>query len=196
MTTDDHMRRVAAGTWADGSVIREQIRARLDEIAPWPDRDPAPENVARWLLVHAQREWVSHIVPTTMLDGPAPETLDVTRVAKLNAQFAAAHALLALSDAAPREAAEQAARDIALAWNDGAATGVWIWEHLDALGVDPDEVARLEQARMALNKTAGDEKADEPASSEADRDARLAELIAKRYVRNDYRYVRQDLEED
>ena len=128
------------------AMTRQQLRARLDEIAPWPDRDPTPEAVARWLLVHAQREWVAHIIPFTTPGGP--EHLDVAAVAKLNAQFAAAHALLALIGTG-RE--EQAAREIASAWNGGGATGIWIWEHLEHLGADPDEVTRLEQARMALD---------------------------------------------
>jgi hypothetical protein len=126
-------------------MTREEIRARLVEIAPWPDRDPAPEAVARWLAVHAQREWVAHILPATMPGGP--EHLDVAAVAKMNAQFAAAHALLALIGTG-RE--EQVAREIVLAWSGGGAEGMWLWEHLGHLGVDPAEVTRLEQARMAL----------------------------------------------
>jgi len=150
-------------------MTREQISARLAEIAPWPDLDPTPEAVARWLAVHAQREWAAHIIPFTTPGGP--DHLDVAAVAKLNAHFAAAHALLALIGTG-RE--EQAAREIALAWSGGSATGIWIWEHLEHLGADPDEVTRLEQARMALDSA--EAKPDEARVKLAQAEALIGQL--------------------
>jgi hypothetical protein len=145
-------------TAADRAGRLKQINARIADIAPWPgfSDEATPESVARWLLVHAQREWVAHIIPLTMPDGPDPSTLDVAAVAKMNAQFAAGHALLALIGTG-REA--QVAQEIVRAWNGGGEVGPWLWEHLRILLVDADEVTRLEQARMALDETAGDGEA-------------------------------------
>lgn len=126
----------------------KQIRDRLNEIAPWPGwgSEATPESMARWLLVHAQREWAAHVAPSLEPGGP---DMDVAAIAKMNAQFAAGHALLALIGTG-REAAVTG--EIAEAWCDGGGVGEWLHEHLAHLGVDPDEVSRLEGERVALGK--------------------------------------------
>jgi len=126
----------------------KQIRDRLAEIAPWPEwgTEITAEGVARYLAVCAQISWIRNVTPFIRSDQEIP-------VAQVVAQFAAAHALLALAEADP-DRAKLTAAQIADAWNDGGGIGEWLWEHLTALGIDVDEIGRLDTARLALDKPA------------------------------------------
>jgi hypothetical protein len=124
----------------------KQIRDRLNEIAPWPEwgTEITAESVARYLAVCAQLGWIRNVTPFIRDGQEIP-------VAQFAAQFAAAHALLALAEVDP-ERARLTAAQIADAWNDGGGIGEWLWEHLTALGVDVDEIGRLDTARLELDK--------------------------------------------
>ncbi len=129
-------------------MTREQIRARMNEIAPYPDpaAEVTAESVTRYLAVCAQTGWARNITPFIRDDQEFPAF-------EIAALFAAAHALTALAEADPHRAGEVAG-DIADAWNDGAGIGMWLHEHLTALGVDPAEVSRLDEARLAAENSA------------------------------------------
>lgn len=126
------------------TMTQEQIRARQNEIAPYPEwgTKVTGESLARYLAVLAQLGWSRNVTPFIRDDQEIPPQ-------QVAANFAAAHALLALHEADPEKAALTAAQ-IADAWNDGGGIGEWLYEHLTRLGVDPDEVARLDEARLAL----------------------------------------------
>lgn len=125
------------------AMTQEQIEARLTEIAPPPQLagEVTAEGMARYLLVRTQLGWSRNLTPFVRDDQLVP-------VWQIAAQFAAAHSLMALISV-HRAAADEAARQIAAAWDDGAGIGEWTWEHLSALGVDPAEVRRLDEARLA-----------------------------------------------
>ena len=125
-------------------MTREQIHARRNEIAPYPERGTrvTGESLARYLAVLAQLGWSRNVTPFIRDDQEIPYQ-------QVAANFAAAHALLALHEVDPEKAALTAAQ-IADAWNDGAGIGEWLFEHLTRLGADPREVARLDEARLAL----------------------------------------------
>ena len=128
-----------------------QIRKRLDEIAPYPEwgTKVTAGGMVRYLAVCAQLGFARNVTPFIRDDQEIPPAL-------IAAQFAAAHAMLALEKADPK-AASEAARQIAEAWNDGGEIGAWLYEHLAALGIDADEIGRLDTARLALDKRSDDE---------------------------------------
>lgn len=112
----------------------EQARARLEEIAPWPGRDATQEEVARWLAVRALAGWTRNLTPFA----------DEVPAVLVHAWFAAARAMIALT--AVPHIAKLTAREIAEAWNsDGDELGEGLRAALYGLGVDPDEVTRLEE---------------------------------------------------
>ncbi len=125
------------------AMTQEQVEARLMEIAPPPQLagEVTAEGLARYLLVRTQLGWSRNLTPFTRDDQLVP-------VWQIAAQFAAAHALMAVASV-NRAAADEAARQIAAAWDDGAGIGEWTWDHLSGLGVDPAEVRRLDEARLA-----------------------------------------------
>lgn len=127
----------------------EKIRAissRLMEIAPWPGwgDEATAASVARYLAVNAQMAFAMHITPFSGTDGSG--RLDPDVIARINAQFAAAHSLLALREAAPDDA-EAVAKEIATAWSDGQGVGEWLWDHLGR--VVSEEVERLAEDKLA-----------------------------------------------
>jgi hypothetical protein len=126
------------------TMTREQIRARQNEIAPYPDpgTEVTGESLARYLAALAQLGWSRNLTPFIRDDQEIP-------IQQVAANFAAAHALLALHEIDPEKAAFTAAQ-IADAWNDGGGIGEWLFEHLTRLGVDPREIARLDEARLVL----------------------------------------------
>ena len=127
-------------------MTREQIRARMQEIAPYPEwgTEVTAQSLARHLAVCAQTGWARNITPFIRDDQEFPPQ-------QIAANFAAAHLLIALAEVDPVRA-NFAAAQIADAWNDGGEIGTWLFEHLTALGVDPDEIARLDTARLAAEK--------------------------------------------
>lgn len=107
---------------------KSEISRRISEIAPWPSwgDEATAASVARYLAVNAQVAFTMHITP---FSGDGTGRLDPDVIARINAQFAAAHALLALQEADPA-AATAVAQEISTAWNDGNGVGEWLWDHL------------------------------------------------------------------
>jgi hypothetical protein len=136
---------------------RPGIRDRLNAIAPYPNAG-TPDHaraVAKYLAVSAQRRWKYNLDIADM-------DSDIYRqsVQAMMGEFAALHLLMALIDSDPA-AAERLSRKIRDAW-DGGEIGPWLWQHATALGIDPDEVSRLEEAWWALPEAAGARKAAGP----------------------------------
>lgn len=132
-----------------------QIRKRLDEIAPDPaDTGHADEHdiariVARAIAVTAQRRWVRNLSDYFGGGDRVAQREWQESIATLCAEFAALHLLMGLIEANPERARVLAAR-IRDAWDDGGMIGELLWEHLEALGIDGNEIARLEEAWQAL----------------------------------------------
>lgn len=110
-----------------------EIRAKLDAIAPLPEDGPVTAGqLGRYFAVRAQERWAR------MLNAPGTD-LNPLRFAVTCAEFAAAHALLALDDPASdlfvaegegERTADMVAVQIREALNDGGGIGEWLWEHL------------------------------------------------------------------
>ena len=133
---------------------QEQIEERLEQIAPHPEsRTVTALGLARYLAARAQLGFTRNITPFIRDDQEVPSSLILT-------EFAAAHALIALAEASP-EVADEAARRIADAWEDGNCLGVYLDSDLGTVDVDPGELARLDEARLAL-ENAEREVAGEP----------------------------------
>ena len=125
-----------------------QIEERLERIAPYPEwgKNVTAEGVARFLAVRAQLGYARNVTPFIRDDQEVSSAL-------ICAQFAAAHALITLAEADPEMAAE-AARRIVDTWVDGSCLGGYLHDDVTALGVDPDEVSRLDEARLAAANAA------------------------------------------
>ena len=126
----------------------EQARARLEEIArhhPATSTPDAVDVLARVLAVHAQAA-VSRVLASMAPDGPPLTRAMVTEAA---AGFAGLHLLAALR--AVPHIAGRAAREILGGWDDGQAAAVLVAKHCRALGIDPDEVTRLEEVLAGGN---------------------------------------------
>ena len=128
-----------------------QIEARLTEIAPPPDTGVTAAGLARYLAVCAELGFTRNITPFVRDDQLVPART-------VCAEFAAAHALLALAEAYP-DLADETARRIRDAWEDGNCLGAYLHADLTALRADPDEVARLDGAMLAAENA---ERAGEP----------------------------------
>jgi len=133
-----------------------EIRGKLDEIAPFPEGETVTAaDLARFFAVRAQERF------TRMAHPAVP--FDVTQVAAMTAEFAAAHALLALAECdtgafTPETGSAFVAAQIREAMLDGGGTGEWLYEHLGA--ETSNRVAKLageladEQAAMAATEKA------------------------------------------
>jgi hypothetical protein len=112
--------------------VRKQfeIRAKLDAIAPLPeDRPPTALVLARHLAVRAAERHVRQLDPRVPFDS--------RQIAAMTAEFAAAHALYALAEGG---SGDEAAAQIADAWDDGGEIGEWLYQHL---GETVNEVSAL-----------------------------------------------------
>jgi hypothetical protein len=125
-----------------------QIEERLLEIAPPPDPDAGvtADGLARYLAVRAQLGFTRNVTPFIRDDQQVSAW-------QICLEFAAAHLLFTLQGEVP-DLADMVAQHIAQSWEDGEI-GEWLHEYLAAAGVDPSEVARLDEARLALEKSAG-----------------------------------------
>ena len=148
----------------------KQIRARLAEIAPYPDTDEATtgRSLARWLAMR------SAVINHQQLSPDVP--MSRSKIDLLTILFAAAHALYAL-DASDPALGTQAALEIRNAWDDGGGVGEWLWEHLGSaacaeIGPLADELGAMgkpsdgllghaDAIRDALNHTAMDARSAE-----------------------------------
>jgi len=128
---------------------RREIRERLNKIAPYPKHDTPDQAsaVAKYLAVAAQRGWKYTLDIADM--GSAEYMLSVQA---MFGDFAALHLLRGLIESNPT-LAEELSRQIRNAWDDGGDIGPWLWEHATALGIDTDEVSRLEVTWWAAGKT-------------------------------------------
>jgi hypothetical protein len=102
--------------------VRKQfeIRRKLDAIAPLPDdRPPTAIVLARHLAVRAAERNVRQLDPRVPFDG--------LQIAAMTAEFAAAHALVTLAEGG---SGDEAAAQIADAWDDGGEIGEWLYQHL------------------------------------------------------------------
>ena len=132
-----------------------QIKAAIDKLAPFPSGDePVPaRGLAKTIAVSAQRRWHRNL--GGYFDGrdTASQRRFSESIHAMCDEFAALHLLMALMDENPVRA-DELATQIRDAWNDGGGIGEWLWEHEQALGVDADEVNRLEEAWQALPQNA------------------------------------------
>lgn len=114
---------------------------RMAEIAPYPTshEEATAANVARCLAATAQGLFAR------MLDITEKPT-DATMLGRMVAEFAVAHALIRFAEV-DRDAADRAAAEIWDAWEDGGGVGEWLWDHLSAMGIDPEEISRMATAK-------------------------------------------------
>lgn len=121
----------------------EQIRARLDEIAPYkPDGPVTAVGLARQQAVEAQIAWARLLDPT--------QEITKKDIAIAQGAFGVAHALFALAEADPATAGK-IATEIRDAWEDGGSMGEWIYAHH---GQGAGEIALLAD-QMAVLYAAG-----------------------------------------
>lgn len=138
-------------TTTEAPKTRGEIRERLDRIAPYPKRGTVAgftdhaRTVAKYLAVSAQRRWKYNLDIADMNSDGYQQS-----VRTMMAEFAALHLLMRLRETSPG-AAEIAAVQIRDAWDDGGGIGEWLWEHATTLGIDTDEVSRLEEAWWAAS---------------------------------------------
>ena len=140
--------------------VRKQfeIRRKLDAIAPFPEGETVTAaDLARHFAVRAQERFTKMLHPAVEVDG--------AQVAAMGAEFAAAHALLALaeddSDTFPPETGSAfVAAQIRDALEDGGEIGSWLF---DLLGEETSNaVAKLAGELAAL---AAAERAEKAAAS-------------------------------
>lgn len=132
----------------------EEIRARLNELAPFKPADNITAvSLARWLAMEAQVIWAR------MLDPGGP--IDPRDIGAMHGYFAAAHALLAFHSVAMGPA-DHAAQQIAAAIDSAGDVGEWLWE---LHGANATEVGLLSHRLAALTEVdaAGHVQAREPA---------------------------------
>lgn len=103
----------------------------LNDIAPWPrtEDEATADSLGRFLVVQA---WAHRTHRRTA-------TSDTDRewaTSEIVNSFGIAWALRALQSVAP-DTADEAARDLWLAWEDGAAVEEWLWSWLTGFGIDP-----------------------------------------------------------
>lgn len=122
-----------------------QIEERLEQIAPHPEENMTAASLARYLAVRAQLGFTRNVTPFIRDGQEVPASLILP-------WFAAAHALIALGETDP-VFADEVARRITDAWQDGNCLGAYLHQDLTYLEVDPAEVSRLDAARLALEKT-------------------------------------------
>ena len=130
----------------DTTTRAQEIWAELFKIVPYPDTGTVTaRSLARWLALDAQLAYAR----VTGMDHPITEE----DIAILQGNFAAAHALLALTTAEPGDA-DAVAREIREAF-DPPGIGEWLWEHL---GDDAERIAELaeELARVTAPAEAGE----------------------------------------
>lgn len=140
----------------------DEIRARLNEIAPPPPGLSVTAGMlARYLAVSAQRRWRR----IDMWANWDPAAQEDSAIQALCGEFAALHLAMALTlgpGTAPDarlSRADLAARQITTAWGDFQSIGEWLWLHLRTLGIDVDEVNRLEDALQELMRPVLEAKA-------------------------------------
>jgi hypothetical protein len=137
----------------DNAKLRE-IRAKLDAIAPFPeDETVTAEALARYFAVRAQERF------TRMLHPAVP--LDAAQVAAMTAEFAAAHALLALAEDdcgtfPPETGSAFVAAQIRDAIEDGGGVGEWLFGHLgketsEAVASLAEQLAEAQAAMAATD---------------------------------------------
>lgn len=132
----------------------EQIYARLEEIAP-PPRMGTPDRaraLAKTIAVEAYRRNYRHVHPFAWGNDEAARRLEHESVSVLCYEFAALHLLMASLEIRGVSVNGLAA-EIADAWADGGAIGEWLWAWCESLGIDTDELARLEDALQAQTAT-------------------------------------------
>ena len=135
--------------------IRE-IRAQLDAIAPLPeDGAVTAKSLAEHFAVRAQERFTRMLHPLA--------EVEQVQVSAMCAEFAAAHALIAL-DACRSRSGNLTAAQIRDAICDGGGVGEWLWEHLG--GETSARVAALAE-QMAEAQAGAAATADED-SGDAD----------------------------
>lgn len=134
---------------------QEQIEERLEQIAPHPESGTVTaRGLARYLAARAHLGFTRNVTPFIRDDQEVPAS-------RILAEFAAAHALIALAEVSP-EVADEAARRIADAWENGNCLGAYLWSDLETVNVDPGDLARLDAARLALENAERGISADGP----------------------------------
>ena len=138
-------------TTAPEPLTAEQIYARLEEIAPVP-RMGTPDRaraLAKTITVAAVRRNHRHLAPFAWGNDEASARLEHESVSVLCYEFATLHLLMASLNGRGVSVNGLAA-EIADAWEDGGAIGEWLWGYCRQLGIDMDEIHRLEDALQAL----------------------------------------------
>jgi hypothetical protein len=141
-------RRVATETTSP--MTREQISARFRAIAPYPDSSTPDQAkaLAGWLTGQAQRRWTRCL---DLIDQEGP--LYLMTISAMLSDFAALHLLMGLTEI-DTATADRLAAEIRETWDSDGEVGPLIWQHAVALGIDPAEVSRLEEACYALEVSA------------------------------------------
>ena len=137
-----------------------QIKAAIDKLAPFPPEGQpvTARGLARTMAVSAQRRWWRNLSSYFDARDAATQQRFSESIHAMCNEFAALHLMMAFIEADPVHA-DEVANQIRDAWNDGGGIGEWLWEHEQALGVDADEVNRLEDAWQALPQNAPGETA-------------------------------------
>jgi len=109
----------------------------LNDIAPYPRSvdEVTAYSLGRHLAVQA---WVQRTHRRTATSGTDWEW-STSEIVNL---FAIVWLLRALQAVAP-ETADEAAKDLWLAWEDGGAVREWLWSWLTAAGIDPGQVTAV-----------------------------------------------------
>jgi hypothetical protein len=127
----------------------KQARDRLSELAPYPETAEVTtaRNLAAYLAVRSAVINHQQLSPDVVMTHG--------QIDRLTVLFAAAHALYALDAAMGPDYADQVAREIRDAWDDGGGVGEWLWDHLGSavsaeIGPLADELAAAEKPADGL----------------------------------------------
>jgi hypothetical protein len=158
----------------------EQIRDRADEIAPLDFDQQGPvtaREVARWMAYNAQRRWTRNLSRYFEGRGAARDWAFCESISAMCSEFAALHALMALAEV-DTVTADRLATQIRDAWDDGQMVGELLYEHEEALGINPEEISRLEEAWQQLPEVQAPAVADVTAYHAGFRSLLPAERLA------------------
>jgi hypothetical protein len=119
----------------------QPVRELADRLAPWPGReaDATAEAMTRYALVQAQ---AAYAAVWALPGGPPGSPGDREHHHAVHAfvdRWMVAALFRALAEAG---GADETAGSIWAEVEAGESMGEWLWEWLDAAGIDPDEVRR------------------------------------------------------
>ena len=129
----------------------------LNKLAPYPTReqDVTADALARVMAVTGQGD-NARIFPTMYARDNAEGTPEFVAMDLIHAMtmagavqsYTIVHLLRTLQEIAP-DKADEVAKDVWNAWEDGGAIGEWLYEWLTEYGIDPAAVADIARQAMA-----------------------------------------------